>query len=218
MASGGRDRRRPRSRREGLVARALRTGAGSTCSTPTPASPAAACRCFEQPRRAVAGGAARQPDRPVPGHQARRARHGAAGRGSIICTASVAGLRANAGAPPYAREQGGRHQPGADGGQRALRHRRARQRHLPRPDRDRHDQADLRRRPRARHRGQDRPAQSAAPLRRAGRNRGRWRCSWPATTPPTSTARPCGRRRPEQHAPVHASKARLEAGAPQIRS
>ena len=70
-------------------------------------------------------------------------------------------------------EQGRRHQPGADGGQRPLRHGRAGQRHLPRPDRDGHDQADVRQGARPRHRGQDRPAQPAAPVRRAARDRGR---------------------------------------------
>ena len=66
--------------------------------------------------------------------------------GAIVCTASVAGLKAGASGHPYAREQGRRHQPGADHGLFAVRHRRAHQRGLPRPDRDRHDQADLRQR------------------------------------------------------------------------
>jgi NAD(P)-dependent dehydrogenase (short-subunit alcohol dehydrogenase family) len=59
--------------------------------------------------------------------------------------------------------QGRRRQPGADLGQRLHRHGRARQRGLPRPDRDGHDEADLRfMRGRARNRRQDRSAQSAA--------------------------------------------------------
>ena len=43
-------------------------------------------------------------------------------------------------------EQGRRHQPGADHGLFAVRHRRADQCGVSRPDRDRHDQADLRQR------------------------------------------------------------------------
>ncbi len=58
-------------------------------------------------------------------------------------------------------EQGGRHQPGTDHGLFSVGDRRAHQRGVPRTDRDRHDQADFRRRQRARHRGQDRPAQPA---------------------------------------------------------
>ena len=54
--------------------------------------------------------------------------------------------------PSLCREQGRRHQPGADHGLFALRHRRAHQRGMPRPDRDRHDQAGLRPRQGARHR------------------------------------------------------------------
>ena len=80
--------------------------------------------------------------------------------GSIVCTASVAGLKAGASGHPYARQQGRRHQPGADHGLFAVGHRRAHQRGMPRPDRDRHDQTDLRQRQAARHRRQDRPAQS----------------------------------------------------------
>ena len=50
--------------------------------------------------------------------------------GSIVCTASVAGLKAGASGHPYRRQQGRRHQPGADHGLFAVRHRRAHQRGL----------------------------------------------------------------------------------------
>ena len=45
------------------------------------------------------------------------------GKGAIVCTASVAGLRANAGGAPYSASKAGRHQPCSDGGGVADRHR-----------------------------------------------------------------------------------------------
>jgi NAD(P)-dependent dehydrogenase (short-subunit alcohol dehydrogenase family) len=57
------------------------------------------------------------------------------GGGAILCTASVAGLRAGA----LFGLQGGRHQPRADRGAGVGRHRCAGQRDLSRPDRDEHD-------------------------------------------------------------------------------
>jgi len=66
------------------------------------------------------------------------------GHGSIVCTASVAGLKANASGSSLRCEQGGRHQPGSDDGLLAVGHQRPHQRGVPRPDRNRHDQADFR--------------------------------------------------------------------------
>ena len=86
--------------------------------------------------------------------------------GAIVCTASVAGLKSGASGHPYAREQGRRHQPGADHRLFAVRHRRAHQRGVSRPDRDRHDQADLRQR--AKERGTDGKIGQLNPLKRAG--------------------------------------------------
>ena len=68
--------------------------------------------------------------------------------------------------PSLCCEQGRRHQPGANHGLFALRHRRSDQRGVSRPDRNRHDQADLRQCARARHR-QDKIGQ-LNPLKRAG--------------------------------------------------
>ena len=87
------------------------------------------------------------------------------GYGSIVCTASVAGLKSGASGHPYACEQGRRDQPGADHGLFAVRHRRAHQRGVPRPDRDRHDQADF---DRASERGTDDKIGQLNPLKRAG--------------------------------------------------
>ena len=50
---------------------------------------------------------AREPDRPVPRDQARGAADQAAGGGSIICTASVAGLRSGAGGAAYCASKAG---------------------------------------------------------------------------------------------------------------
>ena len=91
------------------------------------------------------------------------------GSGSIICTASVAGLRANAGGNPYSASKAGVISL-VQTVKFAIWHRRAGQRHLPGADRDRHDQADLRPRPRPRLRGQNRPVEPAGALRRAARN------------------------------------------------
>ena len=96
----------------------------------------------------------------------------AKGRGSIVLTASVAGLKANAGAAALQRQQGRRHQPRADRGHLAPWHRRPRQCNLPGSDRDRHDPRDFRASTRSRNARQDRPDQSPAARRRAGRNSG----------------------------------------------
>src|SRR5262249_47271447 len=84
------------------------------------------------------------------------------GRGSIILTSSVAGLAANAGAAAYSASKAGVISLAQNSRRLVPRHRRARQRHLPRPDRNRHDQAVLRQRPRSRQGTQNRSAQSAA--------------------------------------------------------
>ena len=52
-------------------------------------------------RRRLGRDPARQPDRPVPGDQVCRPGHREGGGGSIICTASVAGLRSGAGGAAY---------------------------------------------------------------------------------------------------------------------
>ena len=66
------------------------------------------------------------------------------GRGSIICTASVAGLRAGAGGPAYSASKAGVINLVKVAAHPARRRQHQGQRDLPRPDRDRHDQADLR--------------------------------------------------------------------------
>ena len=63
------------------------------------------------------------------------------GGGSIICTASVAGIRAGRGRAGLFGVEGGRDQPGRGRRDPAVRRQHPGQRHLPRPDRDRHDPA-----------------------------------------------------------------------------
>ncbi len=87
--------------------------------------------------------------------------------GSIICTASVAGLEGERRRQSLQRQQGRRDQPGADIILLADRHRHPRQRHLSRPDRNRHDAQHIREGARTRHGGQDRPDQPDAARRRA---------------------------------------------------
>jgi NAD(P)-dependent dehydrogenase (short-subunit alcohol dehydrogenase family) len=65
------------------------------------------------------------------------------GGGSIICTASVAGLRAGAGGAAYSASKAGVIKPRPVGSPAAHRLWYSSQCHLPRPDRNRHDQADL---------------------------------------------------------------------------
>ena len=110
-------------------------------------------------------------------------------RGSIICTASVAGLRSGAGGSPYSASKAGVVSLVQTTAYQLERQRRAHQCDLPGADRNRHDAADLRAGARPRHRSQDRSAQSAAPRRRARARSRRWRCSSLPTTPRTSTAR-----------------------------
>ena len=104
----------------------------------------------------------------------------ARGRGSIVLHGVGRGAARQRGRRPLRREQGGGGEPGADRRQFARRHGRPGQRHLPRPDRDRHDEADFRPGARARHGPQDRPAQSAPPRRASRRRSPRWRSSWPS--------------------------------------
>ena len=72
-------------------------------------------------------------------------------RGSIICTASVAGLRSGAGGSPYSASKAGVISLVQTTAYQLARQRRAHQRDLSRPDRNRHDQAHLRAGPRSRH-------------------------------------------------------------------
>ena len=95
----------------------------------------------------------------------------ARGKGSIVCTASVAGLRSGAGGAPYSASKAGvinlvqtSAQQMAGTGVRG-------ERHLPRPDRDRHDRAHVRPGAGERDRSQARPAQSLASRRPAGGDR-----------------------------------------------
>ena len=129
---GGRPVRRPRRllRQRGRGHDQLRSAAGAD-------------------RRAVAGAAAGQPGRAVPGHQARlqgdaREREGLDHLHRLGRRPALRRRR-----PRLQRLQGRRDQPGADLGAAAGRHRRSRQRHLPRPDRDRHDPRRLRAGPRS---------------------------------------------------------------------
>ena len=109
--------------------------------------------------------------------------------GSIICTASVAGLKANAGGNPYSASKAGVISLVQTTSYCAERHRHPRQRHLSRPDRDRHDAQHVRERARARQ-GATRSARSIRPSAAACRRRSpRWACFSPATRRATSTAR-----------------------------
>lgn len=124
--------------------------------------------------------------------------------GSIIATASVAGLRSNAGPstfsllpsrhyfiPPYhfssqltsslgsrlLRLQSGRHLPNANDMLSTRRHHDPMQRHLPRADRDRNDIADVREGTGTGDDWESRAAEPDTPGR--GRRRGRSRCPFP---------------------------------------
>ena len=66
------------------------------------------------------------------------------GGGSIICTASVAGLRAGAGGPAYSASKAGVISLVEVAATQLVRRQHPGQRDLPGPDRDRHDQAALR--------------------------------------------------------------------------
>ena len=90
----------------------------------------------------------------------------ARGGGSIICTASVAGLRSGAGRRSLFGVKGRRNQPRSECGTAAVGLGRAGERHLPRPDRDRHDPAALRAGPRAT--GREERLGELNPLQRGG--------------------------------------------------
>ena len=111
-------------------------------------------------RGALAGNPAHQSDRPVPRDQIFDAAHDQAEIRLDRLHRFGGGPEVRRQRTSLCRQQGRRDQPGADHGLFAVRHRRADQRGVSRPDRDRHDQADLRQRQAARHRRQDRPAQS----------------------------------------------------------
>ena len=130
-----------------------------------------------------------QSHRHVPRGEARGARHDAAQARLDHLHRVRRGIAFGRGRLAVQREQGRRHQPGADDRLSTERQRRAHQCDLPGSDRDRHDAADLRAGARPRHGSQDRSAQSAAPRRRAGSRSRRWRCSSRPTTLRTSTAR-----------------------------
>ncbi len=137
----------------------------------------------------LAGSAARQPDRTVPRDQAFDTAHDQAEVGLDRLHRLGRGAQGRRQRTSLRREQGRRDQPRADHGLFAVRHRRAHQRGVPGPDRNRHDQAGVRSRQGARHRRQDRPAQSAEARRASRTNWPRWDCSLPATTRPMSTDR-----------------------------
>ena len=82
---------------------------------------------------------ARQPDRSVPRDQICRAADAERGGGSIICTASVAGIRSGAGGAAYSASKAGVINLVQTAAQQLSGTRHPCQRHLPRPDRDRHD-------------------------------------------------------------------------------
>ena len=111
------------------------------------------------------------------------------GGGAIVLTASVAGIRSGAGSPAYSASKAGVINLAKTSAQQLAGIERARQRDLPRADRNRHDQADLRLCARSGQDGPRRPAQPAAP-RRAARGTGRGRRVPRVATPrATSTAR-----------------------------
>ena len=126
----------------------------------------------------------------------------ARGGGSIIATASVAGIRAGAGGPAYSASKAGRDQPGRSGGDAIVRRQYQGQRHLPRTDRDRHDPAALRHGAGRWERVPDRPPQPAEARRHSRRDRrgrfvprlGRVRATSTAT-PWSSTAASAARTR-----------------------
>ena len=103
-------------------------------------------------RGTLAGSAAHQSDRTVPRDQAFDAAHDQAEVRLDRLHRLGRGPQGRRQRTSLRREQGRRHQPGADHGLFAVRHRRAHQRGVPGPDRNRHDQADLRQRQGARHR------------------------------------------------------------------
>ena len=98
------------------------------------------------------------------------------------------GAARNAGRRRLFGQQSRRHRAGADCTANALDRHGTRQRDLPRTDRDRHDETDLRH---GRSRGTDGKIGQLNPLQRADvRKRSpRWRCFWRATKRPTSAAR-----------------------------
>ena len=93
------------------------------------------------------------------------------GGGSIICTACVAGLRAGAGGPAYSASKAGVISLVEVAATQLVRRQHPGQRHLPGPDRNRHDPAALRHGPRRREGRADRPPQPDEARRRAGRDR-----------------------------------------------
>ena len=103
--------------------------------------------------RADAGGLGRdpahQPHRLRAGDQICRARDDRAA-GSIVCTASVAGIRSGAGGAAYSASKAGVINLVQNACQQLAGLGHPRQRHLPGPDRDRHDRGDVRSGARAR--------------------------------------------------------------------
>ena len=147
MADAGSEKRRHRLHRQGGVEiRQARCDLGQ-CRRQRRAG--AACRAD---RGTLAGSPAHQSDRTVPRDQAFDAAHDQAEVRLDRLHRLGRGPEGRRQRTSLCREQGRRHQPGADHGLFAVRHRRAHQCGLPRPDRDRHDQAGVRPRQGARHR------------------------------------------------------------------
>ena len=184
-----------------------RNSAASTSSSPMPAFPAGSPRSSSRAPEDWAGNPAGQPDRPVPGDQICRAAHEGARR-------RIDHLHRQRRRHSLRRRraglfgvEGGRHQPGQGRRDPARGRQHPRQRHLPRPDRDRHDQGHLRHG--ARPSGQEeqhRPAQSAEARRRARRDRPRRAVPGVRRIQLRQRPRPGRRRRPVASATPSTSK------------
>ena len=142
-------RRRRRRRVQGPGRRAVASTAGSTSSSPMPACRAGS-RDLRADRRGLGRDPARQPDRPVPGDQICRAGHEGARRrlDHLHRLGRRASLRRRR--PGLFGVQGRRHQPGQDRRNELYGTSIRVNAICPGPDRDRHDQADLRPGPRRR--------------------------------------------------------------------
>ncbi len=189
----GADVRRGRGQRRGRAAtrraRSPASTAGSTSSSPMPAFRAASPRSPSRPRQDWAEILRVNLIGPFLAIKHAAPLIAQRGGGSIICTASVAGLRSGAGGAAYSASKAGVINLVQTAAQQLAGSRRPGQRHLPRPDRDRHDPADLRH-GRASAARRTASASSTRCGAAASRSRSpRPRCSSPPTNPATSTAR-----------------------------